>query len=210
MKNNTFEQKPYSIVILAAGNSTRMGKPKLLLKFKGKTLVSIAASAAAGTGCKNIFIVTGASHPETSNELEATDFRLVYNKDWQDGISSSIKLGLAAVLEHKPSTEWILYMVADQPYINAEILSAIISMSAHTDKKIIASAYGGTLGTPAMFEASIFSELQNLSGDQGARSIIITNRNSVASIIFEEGKTDIDTPVDYEQLLTRLPLNPSL
>ena len=189
------------IVILAAGKSSRLGSPKQLLSYKGRSLVQHAADAAISSGIGKVIVVTGARADLVGNELENYQVDLLYNENWEEGMASSISCGVKYFEEMKPEVDGILFMVCDQPYVSSEILKELILKQKETGMPISACKYDGVIGTPALYHKSIFPELKTLQGDTGARKIINQHADSVTTISFLSGKTDIDTADDYKNLL---------
>jgi len=95
----------------------------------------------------------------------------VENKDWQEGIASSIRSGLNTVLEYEPGTDAVIFMVCDQPYVTGELLKEIMTAHESSGKDIVASSYAGTVGIPALFSKSYFDALRQLKGDEGAKKL---------------------------------------
>ncbi len=189
------------IVILAAGTSRRLGQPKQLLIYNGKNLLQHAVDTASESLVKNIVVVLGSEYEKIQHELNKRSAEFIYNADWQEGMASSIRVGISNTLEIFPDTDCIIFMVCDQPFVNKDLLNDLLKSHRHNGKLIAASRYGEILGTPALFHSSIFPELMELKGDTGARKILTNHKNDVSIVIFEEGKTDIDTIADYENLL---------
>jgi len=188
------------IIILAAGNSSRLGKPKQLLTYKGKSLLEIATEAAKGTGSASIVTVLGAYADEISVAHQQSNVNYVINENWEKGMSTSIHAGLTELLKLNPAIENVIITVSDQAFLTAETLMQLIAEKEHTAYHIIASKYGNTIGTPVLFNKKYFTALMNLTGDTGAKHIIKQHPNEVTSISFEKGNIDIDTEADYNNL----------
>jgi molybdenum cofactor cytidylyltransferase len=186
-------------VILAAGESSRLGQPKQLVQFRGKSLVRRAADAATEAGCSPITIVLGSDSKKIEDELAGTGVAIVKNENWRAGIGTSIRAGVQNLLSQAPNLEAIVLLVCDQPFVDARVIKGLIELRQKTNKSIVASAYSGTLGVPALFNRSCFQELLALGDDTGAKSIIMRNRERVAEFPFPQGEIDIDTVADYEK-----------
>ena len=189
------------IIILAAGASTRLGEPKQNLLFRGKTLLNHAIEVAILSDCKPIIIVTGAA-TSVLDKGRKTEIHEVNNPSWQNGIASSISLGVSYLQEKAPDINEIIIMVCDQPYVTSTLLNQLISEKHTSGKRIIASSYQDTLGTPVLFDKLYFDMLSSLKGEEGAKRIIYQNLADVSSIPFREGYIDVDTKDDYKNLLT--------
>jgi molybdenum cofactor cytidylyltransferase len=187
-------------IILAAGPSTRMGRPKQLLEFRGETLVERAAVCALESGCRPVVVVTGAHAQEIRKALHALEVSEVQNHQWELGLSSSIRVGVAAVVRAGLGTDAIVLMACDQPFIRPETIAGLIATYRQTRCSIVASNYAGTLGVPALFSRPTFAELETLEGAEGAKQIIRKYGAAVQAFSFPEGNIDIDTPEDFARL----------
>ena len=190
------------IIILAAGASTRLGRPKQLLPWQGVTLLQHAVKTALTVTTQPV-VVTGANGEHLAAALDPGQVKMVFNPNWQQGIASSIRCGLQALLNRTPEPDQVIFMVCDQPFVTPGLLLDLINEQQKSRKPIVASAYADTLGIPTLFDKSLFPQLLDLQGDTGARRIIQGNSADVASVVFEQGVYDIDTVVDYEGLVNR-------
>ena len=188
-----------ALLLLAAGASTRMGFPKQLLPYHGRTLLRHAAETAVATGCAPIVLVTGALHHELVVEVGGLPIQSVHNADWETGMASSIRTGLAAVAGANP----VLIMLTDQPLVTPELLKQLVVQQQQTQALIVASAYGDTLGVPAIFDKTMIPQLLQLYGQQGANRLIAALGNAVGRVPFPAGLLDVDTPEQYAALLKR-------
>jgi molybdenum cofactor cytidylyltransferase len=188
-------------VILAAGGSVRFGEPKQLLKFRGEALVARAVRAVEETPCAPVVIVVGESGNAIRDELRETSAVVLENPDWQGGLGTSICCGLKHLLESAPATDAVILLACDQPLVDAGTIAALIAEQGKTRKAIVASNYANTLGVPALFDRSCFKELLALPSNSGAKSLIAARPDDVASIAFDDGATDIDTPADFQRLI---------
>jgi molybdenum cofactor cytidylyltransferase len=189
-------------VVLAAGGSSRLGQPKQLLQFRGQSLLRRVVDAATEAGCWPVVVVIGAERERLKQELAETKELLVENETWERGIGNSIRAGLRTAISAYPKTEAIIVLSCDQPLVDAKTIVALNSKYVETKKPIIASSYAETLGIPALFARSYFDELFVLDDDAGAKQIILNHRGDVVEFPFPEGAIDIDTPADYEKLLS--------
>lgn len=188
------------IIILSAGNSTRLGRPKQLLIFKDKTLIEWTIDAALETNFKPVVVVLGAFANQILEKLPP-DLPIVINENWADGMASSIAAGVAEILKHAPELENMIITVSDQAFINATNLLALQQKHINTKKGIIASSYAKTTGTPALFNKRYFPQLLSLKGNNGAKSMLKLHDNDVETVAFALGNIDIDTETDYHNLI---------
>jgi molybdenum cofactor cytidylyltransferase len=191
----------YNIIILAAGASTRMGQPKQLLKYNDANLIQHAIDEALAAGSQKVLIVLGSGAEKISEQINKKQANILYNKNWEEGMASSIKEGLQQSLLLSANVDVIILMVCDQPYVNAALLRNLLNQHIESGKPIIASQYKDTLGTPVLFHKSFFPELLKLKGDTGAKTIVMENKEHVQTVRFPLGDIDIDNMADYEMLL---------
>lgn len=188
------------VVILAAGASTRLGEPKQLLEYGHKNLLQKTIDAAVESNVDPVILVLGANADQISHEIDKSGINVIVNTDWEEGMASSIKIGLNELLFISPETDAVILMVCDQPHISSELINDIINKQNETGNPIITCDYGEAFGPPALFHKSLFQELMHLKGDVGARKIIHQHSNEVATVLFTKGKIDIDTKEDYNAL----------
>ncbi len=193
----------YGVVILAAGNSSRMGKPKQLLDYKDSTLLLHAVDQSLELPDAVVIVVTGASNELIEEQLAGRSVTIQYNAEWESGMGSSIRTGVTDLIVTHPFLEAILIIVCDQPFLTSGILSALVDGYLSTDKGIVASAYQDNIGTPVLFTSKYFDELMNLAGEEGAKKIIRQNMDDVTTKPFPLGGVDIDTQEDYLKLLAQ-------
>ena len=192
-------EKEYGVIILAAGKSSRLGRPKQSLLYKDSTLLNKMVRTAIATNCGPVVVVLGSNAEQFITDCESAITTI--NENWEQGMASSIQWGLDTLVNKFPSLKGVIISVCDQPYISTEILQQLIDKHRKSNLPIIASEYSGTMGTPAFFHSSIFPELMQLEGDKGAQGILQKNKQRVETIEFPLGKEDIDTGEDYNRLL---------
>ena len=191
----------YGIIILAAGNSSRLGEPKQLLRYNSKSLIWHVAEEAVTAIGNPVIIVTGSNHELIFNEINMLPVQLEYNENWQQGMASSISTGLNALLNTHSSMSRVIIAVSDQPFVTAALFSDLIKIAESTSKGIAASSYDNTLGTPVLFQKQYFEDLLNLKGSEGAKKLLKLFREDVADVPFPLGRIDIDTKEDYVNLI---------
>jgi CTP:molybdopterin cytidylyltransferase MocA len=173
-------------VILAAGASTRLGRPKQLITLAGETLLERAVRVATEADCWPIVVVLGAEAGQILAQCSLRSVAVLTNPWWQEGMASSVRLGVAAV----SSWDGVVLMTCDQPAVTPEHLHRLMSAGGLT-----ASGYAGSRGVPAYFPASSFPQLMELTGDSGARSLL----HSATAVPLADGELDLDTEAEvYE------------
>ena len=198
---NTVRLNHCAIVLLAAGISGRMGTPKQVLVYEGKSLLRRSVEAALGTGIRPVFVILGANHVLLEKEMEnIKEIRIVFNHGWPEGMAASIRCGVAAAMQLEPDLDGLIMMVCDQPFVSSELLEELLHTQHQTGKPVVASSYLDKPGVPAFFHKSFFSNLMALQGDTGARKILKDQAALVALVPFPEGATDIDTISDFNGL----------
>jgi molybdenum cofactor cytidylyltransferase len=194
--------KTCGLILLAAGCSSRIGAPKQLLPYKQRTLLHHSLNTALQSDAHSVVVVTGANAALLKQELMDSTAYSVYNAEWQDGIGSSIKCGLSALLKKNPSVDVALIMVCDQPFVSSELLNTLMLKSSEGDT-IAASTYDNAIGTPVAFPEKYFTDLQQLASDEGAKKLLKLYSQDISTVHFPQGGMDIDTVSDYEHLFSK-------
>lgn len=189
-----------ALIILAAGNSSRLGQPKQNLIFRGKTLLENAVKTGLASKCRPVIVVLGANADAIQPLIEQRDITILINPGWAEGMSSSLKRAIIEVEKDKAINN-VIIMLCDQPFVSAELLDQLIQKQAETHKHIIACTYLDTFGVPALFHKSLFKKLSNLTGNEGAKAIISAHPGQLNTIAFDMGSVDIDTIEDYNRLI---------
>jgi molybdenum cofactor cytidylyltransferase len=192
----------HGAVVLAAGGSTRLGRPKQLLELGGEALVRRAARLAGEAGFAPVIVVVGGG-PGVGDALTGGAFVVVMNPDWRSGVASTIRRGLEALSALRPDAEGALLATCDQPLVEAAHLAALAAALVGGGPTIAASSYAGTVGVPALFSRSILGELRALEGEHGAKGVITREPGRVVQIALPGGECDIDTEADWLALLDR-------
>jgi molybdenum cofactor cytidylyltransferase len=191
-----------AIIILAAGTSSRLGnQPKQLIEWEGRTLLRRVVDTALSTPFRPVVVVVGANKNRIAPELEGLPVTIIDNQHWQQGLSSSVKTGLAAVYLTQKEIDAVLFLLTDQPHVDRGLLLQLAQVYEETGKGIVASGYASSLGVPALFNRKYISELLSLEGDQGAKWIIKNHPDDCAEVRFEPGSVDLDTSQDVERFL---------
>ena len=187
-----------SLIILAAGASTRMGMPKQLLMIEGKTLIRRVSEMAIDTSCHPIVVILGANKEPIRKEIEKIPLTIIENTKWEDGMSSSIKMGLVgAYLTHR-DIDAVIFLTVDMPFVSVELINKMIKKATEDpDNQIVASFYENQVGIPVLFKRSVFNDLLELKGDEGAKKLVMENKDKTSLIDFPKGKFDLDTIDEY-------------
>ncbi|CAN5519923.1 hypothetical protein BH09BAC6_BH09BAC6_27680 [soil metagenome] len=188
------------IIILAAGSSTRLGSAKQNLIYKGGTLLQKAVAAALGSVGETIVVVLGANAGVIEPTIQNKPVHIVHNVDWEEGMASSIRIGIDALTKLEPKVNAVVLMLCDQPYVDAAVIDSLVTAKANVAGCIAACAYNDTVGPPALFDACYFEELLLLKGHDGAKKLMMKYINKVISVPFVLGGVDIDTIADYDKL----------
>ena len=185
-------------LILAAGASRRLGRPKQLLKLEGLTLLRRTAGLAVSLGAGPVGVVLGARAEAVQPELEGLDVEIVLNPDWAQGMSTSLRAGIEWLEKLGTEVEAVVILLVDQPRVDASLLERLIAVFRRERPPLVASRYQGINGAPAVFDASLFGELKAIEGDRGARRVIARHESELLAIDFPGGAADIDTEEDAD------------
>lgn len=188
------------LIILAAGSSSRLGTPKQLISFRGETLLQRIVRESLKSSCHLVLIVSGKNADEISKTLEDIDVQVVENQNWEQGMGTSISVGIRKITEIEKHLAGVIICVCDQPFVTAEIINNLINAFYDRKCRIVASVYGDTFGVPTLFGKSLFGKLADLEGKIGAKHLIDKFRNKTVFVEFERGAVDIDTAADLKKL----------
>ncbi len=189
-------------IILAAGASQRFGEPKQLALFNGETFLRRAVKSALGASCGEVFVILGSDAELLSSEIVKMPVQIVINQAWQRGMMSSLHAGLRKALEVEPNLEGIIVMLCDQPLVDSTLIKNLADIFSWRKKLIVACEYEGTVGVPAVFSSLLFEEIFELSGKGGAKALIKKYELQTEKVPAPQAALDIDTPNDYESLLS--------
>ncbi|HEX5875754.1 MAG TPA: nucleotidyltransferase family protein [Pyrinomonadaceae bacterium] len=188
-------------VILAAGSSSRMGRPKQTLQFQGTSLLRRVAIAALDATCRPVVVVTGADAELSRRELDQLEVREAFNPDWETGMGSSVRVGIEGLISIDPDVAATVLLLCDQPHVTSDVVANLLAAHHTTGRPVIASAYGESFGVPALFSRTLFTELTQLAGSSGAKEIIKRHASAVHFLPFPDGEVDVDTPNDFSSLV---------
>ncbi|GMO00886.1 NTP transferase domain-containing protein [Parageobacillus thermoglucosidasius] len=189
-------------IILASGCSTRMGRPKLLLPYKGKSIIRHVIDESMKSRLSGVVAVINPKIAGLRNEVSSSGVsKLVLNEQAAQGMSTSLKAGLMNL----PPTAAAVVLLGDQPLVTSNDIDAVIRCyEANEGTAIVQASYQSKRGHPVLFDCSMFPHLFHVTGDEGARSVLKTFANQIRfARIDKPFPDDIDTPEDYEQLLRK-------
>jgi len=184
-------------IVLAAGASTRFGSAKQLVRIGDRPLLSLVAGRAAEVVGQALLIVLGAQAAELTPLLKHSAGSTVVNRDWREGLASSIRTGIGRL---PPSCAGVMLVLADQACVTAEDLRRLAGAWRRQPLCVAAAQYGGTVGAPAIFPRHLFGELSDLRGDSGARVLLKRHGDSLVKVPMTSAAFDLDTPDDLLEL----------
>lgn len=202
--SNDDESESIAVIVLAAGASTRMGEPKQLLPFDGSSLLRRAAETALASSCRPVIVVLGAHADAARRELGGLPVRAVENKEWAEGINSSIRAGIEA-LNVVGTIEAVVVTLCDQPFVTGENINELVAEYRRTSAALVVAEYDGTLGVPALFARELFGELKHLRAGGGAKRLIAEHADRARRVRLTRAAIDVDTPQDYRKLCAMTP-----
>lgn len=192
-----------SAIILAAGMSSRMGRPKQLLKVGYSTLIRIVTENVLVSNVDEVCVVTGYKQKEVSGAINDLPVKVVFNPRYKDGQSTSLALGVNSISDS--TSDFMIFMV-DQPMISASLINMLIAEFQKRRCLVLRPVCKGLPGHPVIFRSSLREELKILKGDEGARQVLKKLEGNVVYLpVSDEAVVfDVDTPKDFEELMSRL------
>jgi molybdenum cofactor cytidylyltransferase len=203
-------------IILAAGSSSRMGagRHKLLLPLAGRPVLAHVLDTTLASSARPIILVLGhqadAVRGQIASFLSHPAITIVENPDYLQGMSTSMRAGLQALMA-KPTGETedetpisgAVILLGDQPLVTPQTIDTLITTQRETGKRIVVPLYEGKRGNPTLFEASLFAELLEVSGDEGGRSVLTRHKEDVATVEVGDvmANYDVDTWEAYQQVV---------
>lgn len=189
------------VILLAAGQSSRMNDIKQLLPWRGTFLLQHALNTIQKIRPTIIAVVLGANSNKIKMHLEIDEnnTQIIENKDWANGLGNSISKGIRYLVQNQ-EIEGVLICLADQPLITKEYLSKVLQEYQKNEVDIVASNYVKNMGVPAIFGPKIYPELMKLDSDYGAKDILLKYKDAILGLDTKNMLADIDTPEEYESL----------
>ena len=189
-----------AILILAAGESKRMGEPKQLLPYNNSTLLLHSIEQANSIKYSDVFIVIGAHFADVFKSIRGQKVTILKNNNWEDGMGSSLSKGIE-LIKKKNNYDRVLVTLADTPLVTTEHYEELISLSDSTGKRIILTNYEEISGVPAIFDKALFNELSLLSDNEGAKPVVKKYKKEVLKMTSKTPFFDVDTKEAYQKLL---------
>jgi molybdenum cofactor cytidylyltransferase len=187
-------------IVLAAGKSTRMGQNKMLADFRGKPLIRVTVETILKSAASPVLIVTGNQAEEVRAALDGLDVAVTDNPDYAQGLSTSLRAGLAAL---PADVAGAVVCLGDMPLVEPGVIDRLIAAFNPIEGRVIcAPTHDGKIGNPVLWGREFFAEMSTLSGDRGARTLLDAHGDQVIEIAVSNDSvlTDIDTPDALERL----------
>ena len=190
-----------ALILLAAGESKRMGTPKQLLFYRGVSLIDRALDGALQSNCNRLILVVGANSDLICSQIKDLPIQIAYNSQWQQGMSTSISTGINTLLQTQIDFDAFIIALVDQPLITARVYDRLIERYYANNCLAVASNYSNTIGVPALFDRTLVPELLNMKHRGGAKQLLKKYSDLTLNLDLPEAAIDIDTPADYQRLL---------
>jgi len=187
-------------MILAAGESKRMGQPKLLLPFRGKAIIETVVQTVVSSKVDNTMVILGSERKEIEKRLKKFPVKIVYNRDFTSGMLSSVQCGFKVLPDE---TQAVIVVLGDQPTISEEIIDRIIDAYQKKGKGIVLPVYKKNRGHPVIIDMKYKSEVEALSSDIGLRGTVYSHPEDILEVTVNTAAIlqDIDDEGDYRRAL---------
>jgi molybdenum cofactor cytidylyltransferase len=188
-------------VILAAGESSRMGRPKAFLSFRGTTFIEAIVDAFKQSRVDEIVVVLGHNAEKMTRRIEHLPVTIVINREYKKGQLSSLQAALRHLAASPQAVDAVVVHLVDHPYLNAALVDRMIESFYATHKLIVLPRYQTRRGHPVIFSASLFQELLEAPLDQGAKAVVNAHRADALELETDDAgiAIDIDTPEEYRE-----------
>lgn len=190
---------PVAGIVLAAGQSRRLGRPKQLLHLDGRPILDIVLQSASRSRLAELYLVLGNEADRIAAAVGDYNQRVDINPNFAEGQSTSLRCGIAALDE---GVAGAMVLLGDQPQVTADIIDRLLAAFTESGAEIVQPVYSGTPGNPVVFRRTVFPELLAITGDRGARDVILQKRDAVHRVPFPDLSVplDVDTDEDYARL----------
>lgn len=200
------DESRVAAVVLAAGASSRMGENKLLLELDGDTVLRRAVTSAVAAGFDPVLVVTGHRAAQAGDEVEGLPCTVVHNPDHEQGIHTSVKTGVGHLPE---SVRAAVVMLADMPFVTADMLRELLARYREHDAPLVISQYGDVNAPPMLYDRSLFGEIAVMQRRCG-KEVIERHRDEAVVVRWPEAAlADLDTPDDYRRIAEAIAARPS-
>jgi molybdenum cofactor cytidylyltransferase len=185
-------------VVLAAGMSARMGKPKQTMHLDGVPMLGRVLEVLRRTRVDQTVVVLGAGADKIRSQVKMTKEKVVINPAPRKGMSESLKLGIRSV---EREADAVLVVLADQPFLMAKTVDRLIDTYVESHALVVVPVHRGHRGNPVLFDRAVYPQIMKIEGDVGAKSVVEGNKDNLVAVeVDDEGVlTDLDTPSDYER-----------
>lgn len=192
---------PIAGILLAAGTSSRMGSNKMLFELEGESVLRGAARRALAGGLSPLLVVLGHQAEEARRELDGLLCQTVINPDYEQGINTSLKRGVAALETLPVQPRAALVMLADMPFVTPEMIAALIARYRSSEAPLVISDYEGVNAPPMLYDRSLFGELREMTGEGCGRQVVKRHRTEAEVLPWPAAAlADLDVPEDYARI----------